>query len=177
LSTPPTNDTSTCSGDSGGPLLAADSNNSLLEIGVTSVGPTDCDTDTADYFTSVHPIEPWIASEIRAVAPPPPIPTLTFADARYYVRETLNGVLGYISRQAHRYSASCSRDTRIRIGCSVKFWYGPNDYWGTVTISNGRFSGKIEWTDTYVIHWVNDYCYWHSGHRSTCRIHTRRGSW
>jgi hypothetical protein len=50
-----------------------------LEIGITSVVPGDCDTNTADFFTAVLPIESWIESEISAPtpAPPPPVTTTT----------------------------------------------------------------------------------------------------
>lgn len=74
---PPSYDTATCNGDSGGPLLADDSTGNLMEIGITSTGPSDCDTTSSDYFTSVEPIEPWLSSEIQAVTPAPPISTPT----------------------------------------------------------------------------------------------------
>lgn len=74
----PSNETATCNGDSGGPLLTS-YNNQLVEIGITSYGPTDCDAVSADYFTAIQPQSSWIDSEIAAVqptpAPPPPTPT------------------------------------------------------------------------------------------------------
>ena len=60
--------TGTCNGDSGGPLLAQDGNGNLFEIGVTSVGPSDCDTSSPDFFSSVLPIEAWVEGEANAVA-------------------------------------------------------------------------------------------------------------
>ena len=49
----PNDDTGTCNGDSGGPLIAADSNDNPVELGVTSFGFTDCNTVSADYSTAV----------------------------------------------------------------------------------------------------------------------------
>jgi V8-like Glu-specific endopeptidase len=173
----PSYDTATCNGDSGGPLLATDADKQLLEIGITSVGPANCNTTTADYFTAVLPIEPWVGSEVKAVAPTPRIPTLTFADARHHIRQTLNGVLGSAFRHRQRYRTSCTRDSAVKIGCSMSFTAGRSYYYGAVTIRYVLVSGQVKWTDRYVIHRVNHHCYFRSGHRSSCRTHTLSGSW
>jgi trypsin len=173
---PPTNDTATCNGDSGGPLLAADANNRLFEIGLTSVGPADCNTDTADYFTAVRPIEPWVSSVVSSVATGPRIPTLTLAAARGYVRQRLSAVLGSVFRLRRQYNVSCSRDSAIKVACQVSFRSGRSYYHGPVTIRYVLVSGKVDWTDRYVIHSVNNHCYFQSGHRSSCVTHTRSGS-
>ena len=51
--------TGTCNGDSGGPLVTSGANGKSLEIGVTSVGPTNCDEDTADYFVRADAFSTW----------------------------------------------------------------------------------------------------------------------
>jgi secreted trypsin-like serine protease len=51
--------TGTCNGDSGGPLLTTNGNGHAVEIGVTSVGPVNCNTYTADYFTRADAISTW----------------------------------------------------------------------------------------------------------------------
>jgi Trypsin len=197
---PPDFLTGTCSGDSGGPLVGEDASDRLVEIGVITLGPTDCNTYTADYFTNVIPISSWAAGWIKAVAPPPPpapsppptpsapppagpsqpapLPALTFSDAKLDVRQTLAGVLGPRFKPAHQYAAKCSRKSSTRITCAVNFWHGPNDYYGNVTIYyvSGRY-GDAVWRDDYTLHWVSDQCYFHSGHRQTCTTHTRRGTW
>jgi Trypsin len=71
----PTYSTGTCNGDSGGPLLANDASGTLIEIGLTSAGPTDCNTHQPDIFTAILPIESWVAGEAGAVAPAPSSPT------------------------------------------------------------------------------------------------------
>jgi secreted trypsin-like serine protease len=96
----PYDDDGTCSGDSGGPLLATDASGQPVEIGITSTVPSDCGTDSADFFTAVLPISAWAGSWIKAVAPAtsppasaPQLPTLTVSDGRNYVRQTVAGVL------------------------------------------------------------------------------------
>ncbi len=65
----PANSTATCSGDSGGPLLVTESDGTVIEAGVTSVGPAGCPTNQPDFYTAVRPIYPWVSSQIKAFAP------------------------------------------------------------------------------------------------------------
>jgi hypothetical protein len=103
---------------------------------------------------------------------------MTLGQAKRYVRQTVIGALAGRAKPARSYSAACSRQSSTRFTCSVKFWHGPNDYYGTVTVYlvSGT-NGVSEWTDHYTLHWVNDQCYFHSGHPQTCIIHIRRGTW
>jgi hypothetical protein len=197
---PPDLLTGACNGDSGGPLATPNSSGALVEIGVITYGPADCDTDTADYFTNVIAIQPWVASWSRAVAPspsptpspspspapappppapsPPRLPTLTLGQAKNEVRMTVAGALGQRAHPAHRYRAHCSRRSSTRVACAIQFWHGPNVYYGTVTVSLVSGPNRVtEWTDTYTLHWVSDRCYFHSGHPRRCAIQTRRGTW
>src|SRR5262249_11380935 len=76
----PFNDTSTCNGDSGGPLLANDTTGTPVEIGITSYGPVDCDTYSASYYTAVPSISAWATGQINAANPAPapaPPPSVT----------------------------------------------------------------------------------------------------
>jgi hypothetical protein len=103
---------------------------------------------------------------------------MTLSDGRSYVRETVAGVLHSAFRHEHAYRTSCTRKSLVRISCDVGFWSGPNDYWGTVTVYYVvGTNSSVEWTNTYRMHWVNDQCYFHSTHRSRCRITNRSGSW
>ncbi len=73
----PSEDTGTCFGDSGGPLLANDlsgQNGQPTEIGITSSGFGQCDTTLPDIFTRVDAISPWANGWITAVKPAPPPP-------------------------------------------------------------------------------------------------------
>ena len=209
----PLDDTATCNGDSGGPLLAVGPGDQAVEIGITDFGPTDCDTVSADYFTAVEPLEVWAASEIDAAAPPPPaappptppaspppassppptsttptatpppesaakLPRMTLSDARSDTRRTLVGAFGKSFDPRHRYRSSCRRASATRFNCRVTFSSATNDYSGDVTVYLvGGSGGQVRWSDRYAIHWVNDRCYLHSGHRRTCKVHSKRGTY
>jgi secreted trypsin-like serine protease len=198
----PTDDTSTCHGDSGGPLYRDDAAGQPVELGITSWGDPNCSTTYPNYFTATLPFASWIQQQINAVAPPPPppppstpagsagtsappassapprLPQLTLSDTRSYVRQTLTGVFGRTFTHRSGYQNSCSRLSRTKVSCNINFWSGPNDYWGYVTIHYlfGQPS-KVEWSDNYVLHSVNNHCYYHTNHRSSCRIRTKRGTW
>lgn len=66
--TPPGFSIGTCHGDSGGPALAFRADGTPVQIGITSLGPPDCDTHLPDVFTRVDSIAPWIAERIAASA-------------------------------------------------------------------------------------------------------------
>jgi hypothetical protein len=184
----PYDDTATCFGDSGGPLIGAQAGKAV-EIGITSTVPGDCNTVSADFFTAVVPISSWATAQIQAVAPPPPptpqplpgapqLPTMQPTDARSFARQTLAGVFGATFKRAHQYTVHCARRSSSRFRCKVSWWYGPNDYDGQVTVYYLFGSGNtVNWSDHYAISWVNDQCYFHSGHPGSCRFHTKHGSW
>lgn len=199
---PPDFLTGTCDGDSGGPLVAQGASGKLVQIGVITSGPTDCNTYTADYLTNVIPLSSWVSGWIGVVAsppaPPPPsppptttpapapsppastpaLPTVTLGQAKQYVRQTVVGALKQRAKPAYSYTAKCSRKSSTRFICAIQFSHGPNAYYGNVTVYlvSGP-NGLSEWTDTYTLHWVNDQCYFHSGHPQRCTTHTRRGTW
>lgn len=103
---------------------------------------------------------------------------MTLLHAKQYARHTVTGALGRSAKPAHRYTAKCRRKSSTRFTCAVKFWHGPNDYYGSVTVYLVKASnGLVEWSDYYTLHWVNDQCYFHSRHRQTCTIHTKHGSY
>jgi hypothetical protein len=60
----------------------------------------------------------------------------------------------------------------------VNFWAGPNDYWGHVVVYYiAGPDGKTLWTDHYDLRWVNDNCYFHTTHPSSCHISHRTGAY
>jgi secreted trypsin-like serine protease len=182
----------TCNGDSGGPLVAAASDGTPVEVGITSYGPTDCNTSSPDGFTRADQIASWANAWAAAEAPPapapsapsgpppaaPPLPSMRLSDARSYVRQTLVGVFGRTFRRGHQYSARCHRRSAASFRCDVAWWYGPNDYYGQVAIYFVTGSASdVEWANRYAISWVNDRCYWHSHHPQRCAKRKVRGSW
>ena len=191
---PPSYATGTCHGDSGGPLLALQPGTSeIIEIGITSFGDEDCATTSPSVFTRADFISTWASNRIQELAPavpkvtpapaPKPTPTvvapslprLTSKVAKTLAREALTGALR--SQFVHRgaYKIACSEVESTKQRCSVSWWSGPNDYWGTITIYYLLEAGKPVWNDRYLIRKVNDYCYWRSGHRATCPIQKFRG--
>jgi trypsin len=196
----PFNDTGTCNGDSGGPLLATDTARKLVEIGITSYGPADCNTSSATYYTAARSISAWATGQINAanptsppssVAPPAPgprtssgpsrpqLPRMSLATARAFTRKTLAGALGKPFKRGHSLRTACRRSSAIRYSCGFKFSYSGNDYYGNIAVFYvyGAKGTKVFWTDKYMIHWVNDACYFHSGHRSSCAVYTKHGVW
>ena len=103
---------------------------------------------------------------------------MTPSIARHYARQTLAGVFGKVFKREHYYKSSCLRVSPVRFSCGFSFSSGLNYYFGTVAVyyTNGS-GGSVHWTDNYVVHRVNDYCYFRSGHRSRCRVNSGHGSW
>ena len=98
------------------------------------------------------------------------------ADARTDTGLTLAGVFSVAYKHARRHQVSCGRQTTSKFACKTSFWYGPNDYWGTVNVFFTFGQGyEVFWSDHYVIHWVSDHCYFHTRHPGRCTIHTRQG--
>jgi hypothetical protein len=183
----PFDDTATCSGDSGGPLLAAKASGQPVEIGITSYGPGDCDTVTADFFTTVEPLSAWVSQEIQAVSPGlppnnspprPRLPRVTIAAARSHARQTLAAVLRKVFKDRVHFTLSCGRISATRANCAFTFTSRQSYYYGNVTIYDASGSaGKVYWADRYTIHSVSYSCHLRAGPASRCRVHTRRGSW
>lgn len=71
----PSDNTSICNGDSGGPLLAQRSDGTWIEIGITSssvvpAGTDECQTEDPDFFTRADAVSSWVADWAAALAPP-----------------------------------------------------------------------------------------------------------
>jgi hypothetical protein len=183
---PPSFDTGPCHGDSGGPLIAAGpGGNGLVELGVTSSGYGECSTSLPSVYTRADLIASWVNGRIATFdsppkpAPPPPppapkLPVLTRGDAISFTREALSKAFRNRFKGRRRYRVDCRRIDDTKRQCGVQWTYGPNDYYGSVTIYYAFSGTEVVWRNRFTIHWVNDYCYFFSGHRSKCRIHTVR---
>lgn len=66
--TPPSFGIGTCHGDSGGPALAFREDGTPVQIGITSLGPPDCDPSLPDLFTRVDRVSTWVNQWIAASA-------------------------------------------------------------------------------------------------------------
>lgn len=181
---PPSFATATCHGDSGGPAMALDSSGALVEIGITSLGDPECSTYLPNVFTRVDRVSAWVASWIAAIeqgAPAPAatapklrVPFMSIPRAKSLVARSLSEDLRSRWRKGRAKRIGCERIEREKVKCGVNWWQGPNDYWGTVTVYFLQERGIVYWNDRYKIHFVNDYCWWYSGHRRTCVIRTFR---
>ena len=179
---PPSYSATTCHGDSGGPAIA-DSGGTPIEIGITSLGDANCSTTYPDVFTRVDVVSTWVTRWIEVVegsAPAPAssvpnlrLPRLTIGQARHYVALALRGDFRYRYQRGRSKRTRCRQIEREKVKCGVSWFQGPNDYYGTITIYYLRGRETLFWSDRYRIHWVNDYCWYRSGHRRLCRIHTR----
>lgn len=69
--TAPTFGSGTCHGDSGGPALAFRADGTPVQIGITSLGPANCETRLPDIFTRVDRVSAWVEEWIAATAPAP----------------------------------------------------------------------------------------------------------
>jgi secreted trypsin-like serine protease len=181
---PPSFSTATCHGDSGGPAIARDPSGNLVEVGITSLGEPECSTYDPNVFTRVDRISSWVSRWIAAVEQGAPVPDATvprlrlpfmsMARARTLVARSLAEELGSRWLKGHAKRSGCRRIEREKVKCGVSWWQGPNDYWGTITVYFLQEQGIVYWNDRYKIHFVNDYCWWHSGHRQSCVIRTFR---
>lgn len=66
--TPPGFGVGTCHGDSGGPAIAFREDGTPVQIGITSLGASNCDTRLPDLFTRVDRIYGWVSGQIAAAA-------------------------------------------------------------------------------------------------------------
>ena len=180
---PPSFAIGTCHGDSGGPTVAHRTDGSAVEVGITSLGEARCSTALPSVFTRVDQISPWVASWIAAVehggpvpvveVPAAHLPTMSFARARYLSGLGLEEDFRYRFRDGAEKRIGCTRVEREKVKCGVSWSQGGNDYYGTITVYFALYHNTVAWNDRYKIHWVDDYCWFHSGHRQTCVIRTQ----
>ena len=179
----PSDKVSGCFGDSGGPAIATRTDGTPVEVGIVSTGGPGCNTHLPNVFTRVDQINAWVASWIAAVetgAPPPAIkipkahvPTLSFERAKELAAIAFAEAFRGKFIKASEKSIGCRRVAKPRVKCNVNWFQGGNDYYGSVTIFYAIRKNAVIWGDHYRVHWVNDRCWFHSGHRSTCVVRTR----
>lgn len=181
---PPTFETGPCHGDSGGPAIALRPDGTPVEVGITSLGNPKCLTTLPSVFTRVDLVSSWVAEWAAAIetgAPAPKeafprvvLPFLGIEIAKRLIRTGLIEDFKYRFAQGHSRQMSCARVAKEKVKCWVTWWQGSNDYFGSVTVFLTQSRGAIYWDLRYKIHWVDDYCWFRSGHRQTCQIRTTR---
>ncbi|HSS32079.1 MAG TPA: serine protease [Solirubrobacterales bacterium] len=179
----PSDKVSGCFGDSGGPAIAVRADGTPVEVGVVSTGGPECNRHLPNVFTRVDQINAWVASWIAAVEAGGPVPAIKIPKSHVPLLsfERAKELAGIAFAQdfrnkfvkASEKQIGCRRQAKPRVKCNVNWYQGGNDYYGTVTIFYAIRQNAVVWGDHYKIHWVNDRCYFHSGHRASCVIHTR----
>jgi secreted trypsin-like serine protease len=173
-----------CHGDSGGPAIATRADGSMVEVGVTSMGDATCKPTSPAVYTRVDQISDWVRKWIAAVeagGPQPQIripkshlPTLTRERAEelsfYVMEEAFGGRFLHGQEQTIR----CARQGKAKLKCGVTWWQGPDDYFGRVNVFYAIRHNVVLAGVHYAINWVNDRCYFHSGHPQSCRIETKK---
>jgi secreted trypsin-like serine protease len=107
----------------------------------------------------------------------PSVQRMSEGQAKRYVRQTLQRAFGKRFRRGTQFSSRCSRMAATRFACSTNWSYGPSDYFGTVTVLYKLSTDQQVRADHYVVRWVNNRCYSHSGHPRRCRVYTARGTY
>jgi secreted trypsin-like serine protease len=179
----PRDKVSGCFGDSGGPAIATRADGTPVQVGVISTGGPGCNRHLPNVFTRVDQINSWVASWVAAVEAGGPVPAIKVPKAHApllsFERAKELAAIAFAEDFRSRFTKasekriSCRRLGKPRVKCAVAWYQGGNDYYGTVTILYAIRENAVAWDDHYKIHWVNDRCYFHSGHRASCAIHTR----
>ncbi len=174
----------TCFGDSGGPAIAHRPDGTPVEVGIVSSGGPECRTELPNVFTRVDRISAWAAEWVAAIesgaaAPParvPPIepPAMTMTKAETLVIQTLVNDFGVRFAGGFGIRGRCERIEPVKFKCGLAWFFGRDDYFGTVTVYYATRHSSVVWNGRYTINWVDDHCWFSSGHRATCPIHTRR---
>lgn len=180
----PTLKTGVCSGDSGGPAIATRGDGSVVEIGVaSSVGPA-CSTKLPNVYTRVDKISSWVQRWIAAIEAGGPRPAVKVPKAHApflgvgRAKELIFSGFAHDFRQRYTHSierhTSCHRLGKAKVRCDVSWYQGGDDYWGKITVYYAVTHGGVGWFYRYTVNWVNNHCYFYSGHRSSCTIHTKQ---
>ncbi|HEY1853923.1 MAG TPA: serine protease [Solirubrobacterales bacterium] len=154
---------SACNGDSGGPLLvvAPGSASEPLEIGVASfIADAGCSPSSPQYYTRADLIEPWVAAQVAAVAPPPgqapatdsapaKLPRLGESTAERFVRTALRRDLGRRFERRSGYRVACEPLEAAKRSCKVSWDGGRFAYAGWVTVFYAFESNRAVWRHSY----------------------------
>ena len=180
----PRQKTTACHGDSGGPAIAVGADGVPVEVGIVSTGGPGCSRSLPNVFTRVDRVAAWVDQWIAAIEAGGPQPAITVPKAhKPYLSvaraKELAGV-GFAHDFRQRFTRSsekriaCKRRAKAKIKCQVSWYQGGDDYFGTVTVYYSIVHNTIAWNFTYTISWVNNHCYFYSGHRASCKIHTKQ---
>lgn len=176
-----------CSGDSGGPLLKAGPAGEPLQFGIASFGDAGCPTDRAAYYARVDAVAGWIQSKVTEYAPPlpPPAPTpspvtlalprLSNGQAKGLAQEGLRESMGGRFRGHRALRIICTEVSSAKRRCMVSWWVGDRDYRGSITVYFGIEAGEVVWNYRYTITQASRRClYYYAASPARCASKTFR---
>lgn len=178
-------------GSSGGPFVTEEGSvQAVMSHAVCKESePTNCGeeaygtyfgTAAENLYNAAENEAPTLPTPAPTPAPPPPppteaqSPTMTSTEAKALGRRGLTEDFRAKFKHRHEYRVSCKRIETAKQRCSVSWYDGPNDYYGSITVYYLRENGELLWNDRYTINSVNDHCYYHTRYWRSCRVHTRR---
>ncbi|MGA2165278.1 MAG: serine protease [Solirubrobacteraceae bacterium] len=100
------------------------------------------------------------------------IPTMNKTEANHYLHELLSEVFGRRFKRGVDYEHRCRRSSSTRFVCEVNWGYGPNDYYGSVSVYYFIYQGQVLSNGKGVVQWVNEKCHFHSHHPQRCKVNT-----
>lgn len=173
-----------CHGDSGGPAISLAADGSQVEVGLVSTGGPGCSRSLPNVFTRTDRISGWVSRWIAAIEAGGPRPAVKVPRAHKPFLSTsrakeLIGV-GFTHDFHQRFTHAaekkigCKRRAKAKVKCQVRWYQGGNDYFGSVTVYYAVVRNTITWDFAYTVSWVNNHCYFYSGHRASCKIHTKQ---
>ncbi|MFN8216866.1 MAG: serine protease [Solirubrobacterales bacterium] len=174
---------SACHGDSGGPAIAVDAAGAPVELGIVSTGGPNCSRTLPNVFTRVDKVAGWVDRWIAAIEAGGPRPQVKVPQAHkphlsVPRAKELAGVAFAHDFRRHFTGATekriaCQRRAKAKVRCRVTWFQGGDDYFGAVTVYYAVVHNTIGWGYSYTISWVDNHCYFYSGHRASCKIHTK----
>jgi Trypsin len=174
-----------CHGDSGGPAIATRADGTMVEVGVTSLGDGSCNPSSPAVFTRTDQIAGWVQSWINAVEaggptpevviPKSHIPLLTPERSEELSALALAEAFGARFAHGQEQTFNCRRLSKARVKCGVSWFQGANDYFGSTTVFFAIRHNVVLAGVHFTVQWVNNQCYFHSGHPASCRVQSKRG--
>lgn len=174
-----------CHGDSGGPGIATAADGTPVELGIISLNDGVCNPASPAVYTRVDQVDSWVQSWIDAIelgAPAPKVvvpkshlPTLTRERAEEISAIGLEEAFGPKFIHAQEPRINCNRQSKARLKCGVTWFQGPDDYFGTTSVAFAIRKNVVLAVFHFSVHWVNDQCYFRSGHRASCPVQTKHG--
>jgi secreted trypsin-like serine protease len=135
---------SLCHGDSGGPAIARRPDGTPVQIGIISLGSSNCGARHPQVLARVDQVSSWVREWIdaielgaprpRVVAPAVKLPSLSRGVAEYVAWLGLSIEFGPRFSRGKEQTIDCKRRSRTRLKCQVEWVRAAEYYRGGVTV-------------------------------------------